>query len=117
MNPEATPPAVSNAHALNFHKFITFFVILGMIGADLQKTFTLRLKPGLISNGMFAYTRNPKLPWRDHDLRDVCDHRGQRRRLDLDRIAGQFVWECRHLAARQAAVRLSWKPGDSERVM
>ena len=30
-----------------------------MIGADLQKTFTLRLKPGLISNGMFAYTRNP----------------------------------------------------------
>ncbi len=30
-----------------------------MIGADLQKTFTLRLRPGLISNGMFAYTRNP----------------------------------------------------------
>jgi len=33
--------------------------VVTMIGADLQKTFTLRLKPGLISNGMFAYTRNP----------------------------------------------------------
>ena len=33
--------------------------VVMMIAADLQKTFTLRLKPGLISNGMFAYTRNP----------------------------------------------------------
>ena len=30
-----------------------------MTAADLQKTFTLRLKKGLIANGMFAYTRNP----------------------------------------------------------
>lgn len=30
-----------------------------MTAADLQKTFTLRLKKGLISNGLFAYTRNP----------------------------------------------------------
>ncbi len=30
-----------------------------MVAADLQKTFTLRLRKGLIDNGMFAYTRNP----------------------------------------------------------
>ncbi|MES2127470.1 MAG: DUF1295 domain-containing protein [Pseudomonadota bacterium] len=30
-----------------------------MVAADLQKTFTLRLKKGLISDGLFAYTRNP----------------------------------------------------------
>lgn len=33
--------------------------VVTMIAADLQKTFTLRLKKGLIDNGMFAYTRNP----------------------------------------------------------
>jgi steroid 5-alpha reductase family enzyme len=33
--------------------------LVTMIAADLQKTFTLRLKKGLIANGMFAYTRNP----------------------------------------------------------
>ncbi len=33
--------------------------VVTMIGADLQKTFTLRVRPGLITNGMFAYTRNP----------------------------------------------------------
>jgi protein-S-isoprenylcysteine O-methyltransferase Ste14 len=33
--------------------------VVTMIGADLQKTFTLRLRKGLIADGMFAYTRNP----------------------------------------------------------
>lgn len=33
--------------------------VVTMVAADLQKTFTLRLKKGLIDNGMFAYTRNP----------------------------------------------------------
>jgi len=30
-----------------------------MIGADAQKTFTLKYRKGLINDGLFAYTRNP----------------------------------------------------------
>jgi protein-S-isoprenylcysteine O-methyltransferase Ste14 len=30
-----------------------------MIAADAQKTFTLRAKPGLITDGMFRYVRHP----------------------------------------------------------
>jgi steroid 5-alpha reductase family enzyme len=30
-----------------------------MLGSDAQKYFVLRERPGLISHGYFAYTRNP----------------------------------------------------------
>ncbi|MGH8485096.1 MAG: methyltransferase family protein [Pseudomonas sp.] len=36
----------------------TFGVVL-MVAADLQKNFILKLRKGLISGGVFAYTRNP----------------------------------------------------------
>jgi protein-S-isoprenylcysteine O-methyltransferase Ste14 len=49
------PSNLTLAFCISLH---TLGVVI-MTAADLQKTFTLRLKPGLISNGLFAYTRNP----------------------------------------------------------
>lgn len=49
------PSGATLALAIGLH---TIGVVV-MTAADLQKTYTLRLKKGLISNGLFAYTRNP----------------------------------------------------------
>jgi protein-S-isoprenylcysteine O-methyltransferase Ste14 len=39
--------------------FCYVFGVILMIASDAQKTFTLRIKKGLISNGVNAWTRNP----------------------------------------------------------
>lgn len=54
---EPRPPP-SNA-LLGFAIALHTFGLALMLGADAQKYFTLRLRPGLITDGLFARTRNP----------------------------------------------------------
>jgi len=42
-----------------------------MIAADAQKYFTLRLQPGLITDGMFRYVRHPNYLGEMDDLRQL----------------------------------------------